>query len=99
MSNSKYAKCHLMMHTKARSLEYPCTNVKRFPVPSEFVDWKVPFPEYKPVDYTSEKVLQNPPWADPDIRLEYLKLAYVVILTTSSGMGAWVGVQSLVRWS
>jgi len=73
--------------------------VKRFPVPSEFVDWKVPFPEYKPVDYTSEKVLQNPPWADPDIRLEYLKLAYVVILTTSSGMGAWVGVQSLVRWS
>ena len=58
------------MHTKARSSEYPGTNVKRFPVPSEFVDWKVPFREYKPMDYTSEKVLQNPPWADPDIRLE-----------------------------
>jgi len=62
------------MHTKARSSEYPGTNVKRFPVPSEFVDWKVPFREYKPMDYTSEKVLQNPPWADPDIRAEPVKV-------------------------
>jgi len=57
-----------MMHTKARTLVYPGTDVKRFPVPSEFVDWKVPFPEYKPVDYTSERILQRPPYADPEIR-------------------------------
>lgn len=59
-----------MMHTKARTSVYPGTNVKRFPVPPEFVNWKVPFPEYKPVDYTSEKILQQPrpPYADPDIR-------------------------------
>ena len=56
------------MHTKACSPEYPCTNVKRYPVPAEFVDWKVSFPDYKPVDYTAQKVLEQPPWADPDIR-------------------------------
>ena len=57
-----------MMHTKARTLAYPGTDVKRFPVPSEFVDWKVPFPEYKPVDYTSKHILRRPPYADPEIR-------------------------------
>lgn len=62
------AKCHIGMHTKACSLEYPCSNVTRFPVPAEFVDWKVSFPDYKPVDYTAQKVLEKPPWADPDIR-------------------------------
>ena len=89
------------MHTKARSSEYPGTNVKRFPVPSEFVDWKVPFREYKPMDYTSEKVLQNPPWADPDIRLESLKLiyTYAIVFTARTGMGAHVGVQWLVWWT
>lgn len=56
------------MHTKALTLEYPRTDIKKFPVPSEFVDWKVPFPKYKPVDYTAETVLRDPPWADPDIR-------------------------------
>lgn len=59
------------MHTKALTLEYPRTDIKKFPVPSEFVDWKVPFPKYKPVDYTAETVLRDPPWADPDIRLEF----------------------------
>ena len=69
----KTAKCRfLRMHTKARGLEYPGTNVKRFDVPPEFADWNVPFPEYKPVDYTAETVLRQPPWpwADPDIRLD-----------------------------
>lgn len=56
------------MHTKARTPEYPRSNAKKFPVPVEFVDWKVPFPEYKPVDYTSKHILQMPPYADPDIR-------------------------------
>lgn len=67
-SLAKSGQCHFMMHTKALTLVYPGTDVKRFPVPSEFVDWKVPFPEYKPVDYTSEKILQRPPYADPEIR-------------------------------
>lgn len=56
------------MHTKACSLTYPGTDVKRFAVPLELMDWKLAFPEYKPVDYTSEKVLSLPAWADPEIR-------------------------------
>lgn len=56
------------MHTKACGLTYPGTDVKRFQVPLELVDWKVAFPDYKPVDYTSEKVLRLPAWADPEIR-------------------------------
>nr|XP_058966084.1 ADP-ribose pyrophosphatase, mitochondrial-like [Pocillopora verrucosa] len=60
--------CYSIMHTKARTPEYPRSNAKKFPVPAEFVDWKVPFPEYKPVDYTSKHILQMPPYADPDIR-------------------------------
>ena len=63
----KSSQCHSRMHTEALTLVYPGTDVKRFPVPSEFVDWKVPFPEYKPVDYTSEHILKRPPYADPEI--------------------------------
>lgn len=66
--STKSSQCHSMMHTKALTSVYPGTDVKRFPVPPEFVDWKVPFPEYKPVDYTSGHILQRPPYADPEIR-------------------------------
>ena len=76
-----------MMHTKALSLVYPCTDVKRFLVPPEFVDWKVPFPEYKPVDYTSEKILQWPPYADPEIRWEYLQCVFPLNSHTSPTEG------------
>lgn len=62
------------MHTKACSLTYPGTDVKRFAVPLELVDWKLAFPEYKPVDYTSEKVLSRPAWADPEIRKGSVKV-------------------------
>ena len=65
---AKIAYCQQRMHIKARSLEYPGTDKKKFLVPSEYVDWEKAFPEYKPVNYTAEKVRQNPPWADPDIR-------------------------------
>ena len=56
------------MHSKARTPEYSGTNVKRFNVPEKFVDWAESFSDYKPVDYTSEKILAQPPYADPEIR-------------------------------
>lgn len=56
------------MHTKARTLEYSGTTVKRFHVPDEFVDWKVSYPDYKPVDYTANNILNKPPYADPEMR-------------------------------
>ena len=56
------------MHTKARSKLYPNTEVERFPVPDEKVSWDEPFPEYKPVRFTSQHILDGPVYADPDIR-------------------------------
>ena len=60
--------CPTAMHTKARTLEYSGTTVKRFHVPDEFVDWKVSYPDYKPVDYTANNILNKPPYADPEMR-------------------------------
>ena len=56
------------MHIKARTPEYSGTHVKRFPVPDEFVDWKMSNPDYKPVDYTADKIINKPPYADPEVR-------------------------------
>lgn len=86
-SLAKSSQCNLMMHTKARTLAYPGTDVKRFPVPSEFVDWKVPFPEYKPVDYTSKQILRRPPYADPEIRY-YMQDLYLKCKQVTIGQGA-----------
>lgn len=41
------------------------TKVSRVFVPDDKVAWSVDYPEYAPVEYTSEKVLSNPSWADP----------------------------------
>lgn len=65
---AKIAYCQLRMHIKACSSEYPGTDIKKFPVPSEFVDWEKAFPEYNPVNYTAKTVLDKPRWADPEIR-------------------------------
>ncbi|KAK6191631.1 hypothetical protein SNE40_003273 [Patella caerulea] len=57
------------LHEKARCAIYPRTkDIKRFVVPDSKVSWTVPFPEYKPVDFTSEGVKAGPVWADKDIR-------------------------------
>jgi hypothetical protein len=41
-------------------------NVARAPIPDNKVSWTVEWPDYKPVDYTSPRVLKGPVWADPD---------------------------------
>ena len=60
-----------MSHVKCRG-DYPGAppTIKRFPVPDDKVSWDVPFPEYKPVDYTAPVVAAKPVWADPDIRVD-----------------------------
>ena len=56
-------------HTKCRfPYGYPESDVKRFEVSDPMIPWSVSFPNYKPVDYTSPKVLQKPVWADPELR-------------------------------
>lgn len=54
-------------HCKSRRLEYN-GGPRRFPVPDEKVSWKVDWPDYKPIDYTSEHILKGPIWADPVYR-------------------------------
>ncbi|CAF3337709.1 unnamed protein product [Rotaria sp. Silwood1] len=53
------------LFTKNRKPPYPgTTDVYRTAVSNEKIPWNVDWPDYEPTEYTSEKVLQNPPWAD-----------------------------------
>ncbi|KAL0993638.1 hypothetical protein UPYG_G00110930 [Umbra pygmaea] len=54
-------------HVKSRCPQYPSSEIKRFPVPDDKVDWKIDWPLYKPETYTAPAVLNKPEWADPDI--------------------------------
>ncbi|KAF7221230.1 ADP-ribose pyrophosphatase, mitochondrial [Nothobranchius furzeri] len=61
MSSSK------LLHVKSRCPLYPGSDIKRFPVPDDKVDWTREWPQYEPVSYTAPSVLNRPQWADPDI--------------------------------
>ncbi|KAK2833695.1 hypothetical protein Q5P01_017584 [Channa striata] len=54
-------------HVKSRCVLYPGSDVKRFPVPDDKVDWNQIWPQYDPVSYTAPIVKKMPEWADPDI--------------------------------
>ncbi|XP_041372305.1 transient receptor potential cation channel subfamily M member-like 2 [Gigantopelta aegis] len=51
-------------HFKSRQQIYPGSTIHRFPVPDEKVLWEISFPEYDPVRYTSDFII-NKSWADP----------------------------------
>ena len=59
-------------HFKSR-IGQPDGYPKRFPVPDGKVDWKEDFPDYKPVPFTDNEVIQNSRetkeggWADPSV--------------------------------
>lgn len=59
----------VMLHIKCRANFYPKTDnaIKRFAVPDDKVSWSIPFPDYKPVDYTADFIKKGQPWADPEI--------------------------------
>jgi len=64
-------------HSKCRHPNlYPGENVQRFHVPEDKVPWTVEFPDYRPVEFTSKKVLNMPVWADPDISEELPKVPF-----------------------
>ncbi|XP_030590777.1 ADP-ribose pyrophosphatase, mitochondrial [Archocentrus centrarchus] len=54
-------------HVKSRCPQYPGSNIKRFPVPDDKVNWAQQWPQYDPVSYTAPLILNKPAWADPDI--------------------------------
>ena len=60
---------------------YPGEKVERFQVPENKVPWTVEFPEYKPIEFTSQKVLDKPIWADPDIRFVIVNKLHCKIVT------------------
>ena len=58
-------------HKKALGPEYLGTRLKKFTFKKELISWSVDFPNYEPVEYTSEAVLRKPVWADPDLRYDW----------------------------
>ena len=62
-----------MVHEKCRAEYYTFKSpdgqlhqVKRFPVPKEKIPWTLSWPEYQPLEFTSDFV-KEAVWADPDI--------------------------------
>lgn len=54
-------------HVKSRCPQYPGSDIKRFPVPDDKVDWSHKWPQYKPISYTHPSVSKKPAWADPEL--------------------------------
>ncbi|CAL8275085.1 unnamed protein product [Lota lota] len=54
-------------HLKSRCQPYPGSQIKRFPVPDDKVDWGQVWAQYSPVHHTDAVVAKRPTWADPDI--------------------------------
>ena len=45
---------------KSKTCYYPKSNVTRAHVPADKISWSINWPEYQPIEYTSESVLNNP---------------------------------------
>ncbi|KAG7243704.1 hypothetical protein INR49_011261 [Caranx melampygus] len=60
----------------ARCPQYPGSNIKRFPVPDDKVDWGQTWLQYKPVSHTDPSVTKKPAWADPDLGLDDFGFVY-----------------------
>jgi len=55
-------------HVKALGPDYHGTFIQKLSFPMEYVPWNIEYPVYYPAEYTSDKVMSNPTWADNDIR-------------------------------
>jgi len=64
---------------KCRNTMYPRSQVERFPVPDDKVDWSVDWPEYSPPTFTSSYAIGKP-WADPEHR--YWSMIVIQIFLT-----------------
>ncbi|CAL8304952.1 unnamed protein product [Merluccius merluccius] len=54
-------------HVKSRCQPYPGSQIQRFSVPDDKVDWSQVWAQYSPVNHTDACVTKGPTWADPDI--------------------------------
>ncbi|CAK8686558.1 unnamed protein product [Clavelina lepadiformis] len=55
------------VHVRARTPEYPRTDVERFKMEDYMVPWNVPYDDYKPTSYTSDNVMNKSDWADNEL--------------------------------
>ena len=57
-----------LFHSKCLNGKYSTENVDRFPVSKDLVNWNTPFPYYRPIEYTTSKLLgtDNPEGKKPD---------------------------------
>ncbi|XP_023309015.2 ADP-ribose pyrophosphatase, mitochondrial isoform X2 [Lucilia cuprina] len=55
-----------ILNRTCRNNNYPKSDVKRFPVPDEYLKWCVSYNDYKPPTYTAPHITTQV-WADPDI--------------------------------
>jgi len=63
MAQLSLSDLNLNLHKKCRNATYS-EGPQRLPVPDDKVPWTTDFEAYKPVDYTSAKVLAGPAYAD-----------------------------------
>lgn len=56
----------ILKHIKCINSIYPKSNIQRFPIPENFINWSENYEEYQPVLYESP-VLAGKEWADPPI--------------------------------
>ncbi|XP_065359982.1 ADP-ribose pyrophosphatase, mitochondrial [Calliphora vicina] len=61
-----------ILNRTCRNNVYPKSDVKRFPVPNEYIQWCVPYAEYAPPTYTAPHI-SSQVWADPDINSSEFK--------------------------
>ena len=55
-------------HKKCRGGSYQRNaQVVRFQVPDNLVGWNISWPAYNPQEFTNNRVLAGPEWADPDV--------------------------------
>jgi len=58
-----------------RNAKYPRSNIDRFHVPDDKVDWAVDWPDYDPQTFTSPAAIGKP-WSDPEHRYVLLLNVY-----------------------
>jgi ADP-ribose pyrophosphatase len=56
----------IFKHVCCRNKVYPRSDVNRFKVPDEFVNWSTNYQDYNPAFFESN-ILKGKPWADPPI--------------------------------
>lgn len=57
----------LCANVNCRNTKYPRSQVERFHVPDDKVDWTVDWPSYRPPTFTSPGAIGKP-WSDPEHR-------------------------------